>query len=107
MERLDETGHAIPEKTRKKLDRIKEDRLDREYVRTTIESPGWRVFYERTLGPRLADWKRALLTQQNLPEEERRALILARQTLLQGLELAYKETGAHIPEWFAEELQEL
>lgn len=84
-----------------------EDRMDREYVRTTIESPGWSIFYARAIKPILDEWRRDLLTRVDIPEEQRRGLVLARQTLLEGLLAMYERTEAHIPEWFEQELREI
>ncbi len=89
------------------IQRTHGDRIEREYVRSTIESPGWQVFYERTIAPTLAEWRRSLLSREEMTDGERRGLILARRTLLEGLLTCYKRTGAHIPEWFARDLEEL
>ena len=91
---------------RRLLRRVKENRIDREYVRTTIESPGWRVFFERVLKPTLDDWRRDLVTRVEMPEAERRGTIMARTTLLEGIRTLYDRTGAPIPEWFEKELSE-
>jgi hypothetical protein len=75
-------------------------RMEREHVRSTIESPGWRVFFDRAVRPVLAGWRRELLTNVHMTLEQRNALVQARSVLLEGFTSMYEVTGAHIPEWF-------
>jgi hypothetical protein len=115
MNQTDETGITAPVATSATVERILkkkiEGRMEREHVRTTIESPGWRIFYDRAIAPTLADWKRDLLTRVDLPEDERRSIVRARLVLMDAFFLMYERVYGEaaverIPEWLKKELRD-
>ena len=111
MNQPDETGFEATAATVEKILRPRvENRMEREHVRDTIESVGWRIFFERAIQPTLNDWKRDLLARTDLPEAERQGLVRARLTLLDAIfsmyERVYGESAVErVPEWLKAELR--
>lgn len=81
------------------------DRIDREHLRSTLESSGFRVLFAQGFKPTLDSWRRSLLTNVDLPEDERRALVRARLLFQKGIEDAYRTLGSNIPEWLVHEFE--
>lgn len=111
MNQTDDTGFEATAATVEKILRPKvENRMEREHVRTTIESVGWRIFFERAIKPDLDSWKRDLLTRTDLGEGERQGILRARLTLLDAIfsmyERVYGESAVErTPEWLKLELR--
>lgn len=112
MNQADETGFEATSATVEKILRPRiEHRMEREHVRETIESAGWRIFFDRAIQPTLDDWKRDLLTRVDLPEAERQGIVRARLALLDAIFLMYQRVydqaaDERTPEWLKQELRE-
>lgn len=103
----DDTGYEMPPAVARVLGPKIEDKIEREHIRTTLESAGWKIFWDTTLLPTLDIWKRDLLVRADLPDAERKALVMARTVLLEGIQGLYERTGAHIPAWLTIQLEEI
>ena len=107
---VDQTGFEATAATVEKILRPKvENRMEREHVRSTIESVGWRIFFERAIQPTLADWRGDLLNRVDIPEGERQGIMRARLALLDAISLMYKRVYGEAavertPEWLKKEL---
>lgn len=107
---VDQTGFEATQSTVDKILLPKvQNRMEREHVRTTIESPGWRIFFERSLLPTLADWRGDLLNRVDLTEAERQGTVRARLALIDAISLMYKRVydqaaDERMPEWLKKEL---
>lgn len=110
MSQADETGFEATQATVDKILKPRiENRMEREHVRSTIESAGWRIFFERAILPTLADWRGDLLNRVDLPEGERQGILRARLALIDAISLMYKRVydqaaDERIPEWLKKEL---
>ena len=110
MSQTDDTGFEATAAAVDKILRPKvENRMEREHVRTTIESPGWRIFFERALLPTLADWREDLLNRVDLTEAERQGTVRARLALIDAISLMYQRVYGEaaverMPSWLKQEL---
>lgn len=111
MNQTDDTGFEATSATVEKILRPKvENRMEREHVRTTIESAGWRIFFERAIQQTLNAWKEDLLTRVDLPEAERQGIVRARLALLDAIfamyERVYDQAAVErVPPWLKQELR--
>jgi hypothetical protein len=111
VEHLDETGTpeeraAVARILKPKL----ESRMEREHVRETIESAGWRIFFERAIAQTLAAWEGDLLNRADLPDDQRRGMVLARLALIDAVVRMYErvygpEYVERVPQWLKQEMR--
>lgn len=83
----------------------RDNRIDREHLRTTLESAGWQVVFRTLFAPTIRAWKKELLYSVNLAEHERRGMVRALSLFQEGIVSAYEKSGAHQPEWITREFE--
>jgi len=75
----------------------------REALYATLESPGWLAIVAE-IGDRIRVMVRALVTDPDLPEHERRGNVLAIRALQAGVEGVYKNAAREMPLKIKQEL---
>jgi len=80
------------------------DRETREALNEGLRGRAWQVVWREGILPIVRTWRHRLLTDPNLPEAERRGLVVALNELKRGVEGVYRKVDAEIPPWLSKEL---
>ena len=75
---------------------------ERERLLATIDSVGWSYVLE-AVREQCALWERRLVSDVHLPEDERRALVIARLALRRALAVLYEKASRSLPDFLNEE----
>ena len=73
-----------------------------EDITTILESKEWNTIIRKLFKENLDRWKKELLININLKEENRIAYVLARKSIINEFQKLYKQYDIELPKWLEE-----
>jgi hypothetical protein len=73
------------------------------FGRQFLDSPAFVHIFDVAFAPTVRTWAHRLLIDEDLPEGERRGIVIAMRELYVGFVRAHEECNLEIPEWLNKE----